>query len=587
MSEPVLHELPETVRRMTLGEAVRRFVAPGMTLHLAGGIGGPSAVICELIRRFAGRGERFTFVQSTLAGHALNLVHCGLVKRLVCAVCAEIGTSARPSRVVQQALESGRIEMENWSLLSLQQRLMAAAFGVPFLPTRSLLGSSVADEQKERFRELDDPFGSGERVGLVQALVPDLSFVHGCLADEEGNTVLAAPVGDDLWGALASRDGVVVTVERIVPTGTLRRHAALVRIPGHRVRAVCEAPLGLHPFSLADPGVGSFAPYEKDFAFLDAAREASRSSAALDDWIERWVLRPGSHDAYLEALGSERVAALRARAASVAPIFPADTRAHGQAAASASDAPATENETMQVVLAREIVASVRRSRHRVVLAGAGVGAQAAFLAQALLVDDGVAIDLVTGNGQIGYAPVPGESILATQAGVSSTKMLSDTVTTQGVVVGGGQNRCLSVLGAGQIDRFGNLNSTRTASGRFLVGSGGANDALNAAESIVVLNLSPERFVDTLAYCTGPGTRVRTVVTTGGVLRKHAASGDLELAAVFAGNGTIGERAQRIRELCGWPLRVAEHAGEIDAPSDTELRKLRWLNGDGAIPRGNE
>lgn len=590
MSEPALHEMSEPARRMTLGEAVRRFVAPGMTLHLAGGIGGPSAAICELIRRFAGTGERFTIVQSTVAGHALNLVHCGLVDRLVCAVCADLAASARPSRIVQQALESHRVRLENWSLLSLQQRLMAAAFGLPFLPTRSLLGSSVADEQKERFRELDDPFGSGAKVGLVQALVPDLSFVHGCIADEEGNTVLAAPLGEDLWGPLAARHGVVVTVERIVPADELRRHAALVRIPGYRVRAVVEAPLGLHPFSLADPGLDSFSPYEKDLDFLEAASAASNSAAALDAWIERWVLQPGSHEGYLDALGHERIRGLRERAAYVPPQVSATpaqaSRAHASADKHAPPAPATDDETMQVVLAREILASVRRAGHRVVLAGAGIGAQAAFLAQALLADDGIVIDLVTGNGQIGYTPVPGESILATQAGVRGTKMLSDTVTTQGVVVGGGQNRCLSVLGAGQVDRFGNLNSTRTATGRFLVGSGGANDALNAAESIVVLNLSRERFVDALAYRTGPGTRVRTVVTSGGVLRKNSASGELELAGVFAGPGAIGERIERLRSLCGWPLRVAQAPVAIDAPSEAELRRLRRLSAKQENERGN-
>src|SRR5574337_1218085 len=142
-----------------LAAAIDEHVAPGMTLHLAGGIGGPGAAIGELLRRFAGRRADFTLIQSTVCGHALNLVHAGLVRKLVCAVAAQIGATARPSPVIQQAIADGTIELENTSLLALQQRLMAAAFGVPFMPTRSIAGSDLAHDLAVSFRTLADPFG--------------------------------------------------------------------------------------------------------------------------------------------------------------------------------------------------------------------------------------------------------------------------------------------------------------------------------------------------------------------------------------------------------------------------------------------
>ena len=135
---------PPNGKVLPLEEAVRRHVKPGMTLHLAGGIGGPSAAICEVIRQFRGRRPGFQPIQSTVTGHALHLIHCGLLKKMLFAACMEIGDGARPSRVFQKAYKEKRLETENWSLCSLQQRLMAGAMGAPFMPTRSILGSNFS-----------------------------------------------------------------------------------------------------------------------------------------------------------------------------------------------------------------------------------------------------------------------------------------------------------------------------------------------------------------------------------------------------------------------------------------------------------
>ena len=59
---------------LDLREAVERFVKPGMKLHLAAGIGGPSAAVCEIIRQFRGKSPGFTLIQSTVTGHSLNPV---------------------------------------------------------------------------------------------------------------------------------------------------------------------------------------------------------------------------------------------------------------------------------------------------------------------------------------------------------------------------------------------------------------------------------------------------------------------------------------------------------------------------------
>jgi acyl CoA:acetate/3-ketoacid CoA transferase alpha subunit/acyl CoA:acetate/3-ketoacid CoA transferase beta subunit len=562
----------ENSKVVSLREAIERFVKPGTTLHMAGGIGGPSAAICEVIRQFRGKHPDFTIVTSTLTGHGLNLVYCGLVKKLVCAVCMELSTSGRPSKIIQKAYADKTIDLENWSLCSLQQRLMAGAFGFSFMPTRSVIGSSIAAD-KTGFGEIDDPFGAGGKVGIIQALNPDVSIVHGCVADAEGNVVLSAPYGEDFWGSLAAKN-VIVTVEKIVPTAFIRKYAALVKIPSYMVSAVCVTPMGLHPFSVPNPGIDDFEPYEKDVDFLVEFSKASKGGT-VDAWIDEWIDGCADHQAYLAKLGEKRLDTLKDRSkTTIGTPVPPDITDDGEASPGDYD----PKQMMLIALGREVLRSVREQGHNLILAGAGAGSTAAFMAYYRLKPEGYDIELLTGNGQVGYTPVPGESILASEAGVRTCKMLSDTTLTQGVLVGGKNNKCLSVLGAGQMDRYGNLNSTVTASGQFLVGSGGANDALNAREVIVALDQSRERFAESLPYITGPGAGVTTVVSTMGIFRKPAPGEELQLVACFSDGGatTLEEKIEKIRQNCGWPLKVDPAVKETTGPTRGELRLLQWL-----------
>jgi len=158
----------------------------------------------------------------------------------------EIAASGRPSRVIQAAYESKQIEMENWSLNSLQQRLMAGAFGVPFMPTRSVLGAVSLRIMRLFLKPWKIRSDPGRKVGLVRALLPDISFVHGCVADSEGNTsckLLTARICGAPWRAKAG----FITVEKIVPSEFIKKYAALVKIPSYAVNAVIYAPLGSIP----------------------------------------------------------------------------------------------------------------------------------------------------------------------------------------------------------------------------------------------------------------------------------------------------------------------------------------------------
>ena len=153
-------------------------------------------------------------------------------------------------------------------------------------------------------------------------------------------------------------------------------------------------------------------------------------------------------------------------------------------------------------------------------------------------------------------------------------MLADASTVLGMVVGGPGTRTIACLGAAQVDRDGNLNSTLIPGGPFLVGSGGANDVASRAEACVVVALArPDRLVEQVGFVTSPGERVASVVTDLGVLRRL--DGTLRVAAVPGGPGRSG----RARAGAGGRVRVGRRRGrasvaELDPVTTDEVLALR-------------
>jgi glutaconate CoA-transferase subunit B len=134
------------------------------------------------------------------------------------------------------------------------------------------------------------------------------------------------------------------------------------------------------------------------------------------------------------------------------------------------------------------------------------------------------------------------------------------------------------LGAAQIDRHGNLNSTvigdyDSPSVRLPGGGGAPEIALGVDDVFVMLRQSRRTFVDTLDFTTSLGDNVRVVVTDLGILEPR--DGELTLTAVHAGVTTDEAHA-----ATGWDLRVADDVSETRAPTADELTALRALETKG-------
>jgi len=130
------------------------------------------------------------------------------------------------------------------------------------------------------------------------------------------------------------------------------------------------------------------------------------------------------------------------------------------------------------------------------------------------------------------------------------------------------------LGAAQIDRHGNLNSTVIGSYDApkvrLPGAGGAPEiATSVADVFVMLRQSSRTFVERIDFVSSVGARVRVVVTDLGILEPR--DGELTLTRVHRGVTVDDARA-----ATGWELRLADDVGETEPPSDRELTALREL-----------
>jgi acyl CoA:acetate/3-ketoacid CoA transferase beta subunit len=231
---------------------------------------------------------------------------------------------------------------------------------------------------------------------------------------------------------------------------------------------------------------------------------------------------------------------------------------------------------LAVAASRHVAARVRAGGHTTLLAGIGVSNLAAWLATDRLREAGVPVELAAEIGMVGYLPRAGDPFIFATRNLPTAKSLSDVFTVIGQLVAGRFNRCLGVLGAGQVDRAGNLNSTLIPGARYLTGSGGANDVASAAAEVLVAAWQDRRrFVDKVAYVTAPGRAVRTVVSQLAVFEKSDAHGELEVTAYLPAAGATADDAVRaIRAACGWEVRVAPGLVAEPPPAADELTLLR-------------
>lgn len=238
----------------------------------------------------------------------------------------------------------------------------------------------------------------------------------------------------------------------------------------------------------------------------------------------------------------------------------------------------TSSELLASVASRELAGA------NTVFAGIGLPTLAVSLAQRTVAPD---VEIVYESGVCGAHPDQLPETIADAVLITGSEAVLPMTALFGYVLQGGRID-VGFLGAAQIDRFGNLNSSVIGDWHSpavrLPGSGGAMEVMaNSGEVFVVMRRhDPRSFTAELDFCTSPGPDraladgirprgkgVTRVITDLGILARDGAGEELRLVATHP-----GVTAEQVRESTGWDLQVADDLSTITPPTEAELDTLR-------------
>ena len=286
---------------MDLKDAIAKYVHDRDYLAI-GGFGAnrtPIAACHEIVRQ--GR-KKMGFAGHT-ATHDMEILSAGEVYNRL-DVAYVVGLEARGlSPCSRNYIQSGKVNVTEWTNYSLTARLKAASMGVPYVPTRNMMGTDTFKYSAAKTTKC--PY-TGKKVVLMPALYPDVSIVHVHEADIFGNSKFKGIAVSDLDLANASKR-LIITTERLIHNDEITRDPSLTRIPYLLVDAVCEVPFGAYPGTM---------PYEY-FSDEDHLREwmaVEKDPVKFKEFLNRNIFECKDHDDYINKNGGpKRMRELRAK----------------------------------------------------------------------------------------------------------------------------------------------------------------------------------------------------------------------------------------------------------------------------------
>ncbi len=279
-----------TEKTTSVNEAVTRLIKDGDYLGV-GGFGAnriPTAVLHEIVRQkkknlgLAGHTATHDF-QILVAGKCIDR----------CDIAYIIGLEARGlSKAARKAVESGNMDITEWTNAALTWRYKAAAMGLSFMPVRCMLGTDT--EKYSASMKMECPF-TGAKYLAVPALYPDVGIIHAHRADVYGNCQVDGIMVADADLARAARR-LIITTERLVPNEFIRRDPAKTVIPYYLVDAVIEVPFGSYPGNMAYE-------YFSDEDHLREWLKVDGDEEALAAFMDKHIYGVKDFNGYLDTIG--------------------------------------------------------------------------------------------------------------------------------------------------------------------------------------------------------------------------------------------------------------------------------------------
>ena len=297
-------------------EAIERFVADGDSVYT-----GYTSVAFGLCRAIARAGKRnLEVVGGSVGIQGTMLVMAGCADRVR---AGYIASALRPGAITAM-MESGELKYEDYSNQAIALMLMAGALGIPFIPTKSFLGTDYLDPKNahhpgaylfdQKWREMESPF-DGQKFVALPALKPDVAVLHAQRADKYGNVQAWGHQGDAKWAYWAAKKPIV-SVEEIVDTEVIRADPGRTIVPGFKVAAVVHMPWGAHP-----SGLTGYYDFDYGFNAKMGLGRVTRSKEEYADWAAEWLDPFPDHAAlmarYVELYGQDTLDAVRVDAGPV------------------------------------------------------------------------------------------------------------------------------------------------------------------------------------------------------------------------------------------------------------------------------
>ena len=277
---------------MTMAAAIDRFVPDGATVALGTALEAliPFAAGHELIRQ----GRRDLELVGPISDALFDqLIGAGCVRRITAAWVGNVSEGL--GHCYRRAAENRvphSIEIHDHTNFSISLALWAAAWNVPSLPARTLLGSGIVDTNPN--------LQAADGLVHINAVRPDVALVHVQRADAMGRAHAWGPLGITEEAGLAAQH-IVLTCEELVGESVTLSDPNRILFPETKVVAVVHEPGGAHP----SPVQGYF---KRDHSFFRDYAAQSRTADGFAEWLERWVLGVPDRTAYL---GQIDVGALR------------------------------------------------------------------------------------------------------------------------------------------------------------------------------------------------------------------------------------------------------------------------------------
>jgi len=201
------------------------------------------------------------------------------------------------SQLLRRRVESGSVKnVVEWSNAGLTWRFKAASMGVPFVPTKCMLGTDTI--RKSSAKVVECPF-TGDEVALLPALILDVGFIHVHRADIHGNCQIDGISGFAFEMARACKH-LIISAEEIVDTDEIRKHPDRTIIPYYLVDAVVHAPYGSWPGEMGGM-------YERDEEHYRMFIDSQKSPEAIDQYMKDWVYELPDHESLLEKIGTKKI----------------------------------------------------------------------------------------------------------------------------------------------------------------------------------------------------------------------------------------------------------------------------------------